>query len=215
MGFPLRLGRRLPRNPRPETGAASRRHARQISGIKFEARAYVDTGPIVERVAAKYAGIGWLAKNTCLINEGQGSWLFLGVILTTLDLEPTLAAGQLPPPDLCGNCRLCIDACPTEAITAPYLLTRAAAFPTSPSNCAARSPKIPPRHGQHGLWLRYLPGRLPLEPQRPLYHAPGIHAQKIPLKNADPISTAQQANSTHPGGNEETLYAPPLNRWRI
>ncbi|MGH9705039.1 MAG: tRNA epoxyqueuosine(34) reductase QueG, partial [Candidatus Acidiferrales bacterium] len=94
----------------------------EFSEIKFDARAYVDTGPIVERVAAKYAGLGWLAKNTCLINDQLGSWLFLGVILTTLELEPTIAAGELPPPDLCGNCRLCIDACPTEAISAPYLL---------------------------------------------------------------------------------------------
>jgi epoxyqueuosine reductase len=88
----------------------------------FEARAYVDTGPIVERVAAKYAGLGWLAKNTCLINEEMGSWLFLGVILTTLDLATTLDVAQTPPPDLCGNCSLCIDACPTGAIVEPYVL---------------------------------------------------------------------------------------------
>src|SRR5271154_7210866 len=88
----------------------------------FEARAYVDTGPVVERVAAKYAGLGWLAKNTCLINEQIGSWLFLGVILTTLDLEPSLASGEPPAPDLCGNCTLCLDACPTHAFAAPYVL---------------------------------------------------------------------------------------------
>jgi epoxyqueuosine reductase len=88
----------------------------------FEARAYVDTGPIVERVAAKYAGLGWLAKNTCLINEVLGSWLFLGVIVTTLNLAPSLEAGEMPSPDLCGNCRLCIDACPTGAIVEPYVL---------------------------------------------------------------------------------------------
>jgi epoxyqueuosine reductase len=88
----------------------------------FEARAYVDTGPVIERVAAKYAGLGWLAKNTCLINEGMGSWLFLGVIVTTLDLAPSIRGGELPAPDLCGNCRLCLDACPTQAFPAPYVL---------------------------------------------------------------------------------------------
>ncbi len=88
----------------------------------FEARAYVDTGPILERVAAKYAGLGWLGKNTCLINEKLGSWLFLGVIVTTLDLAPTLGPAEAPPPDLCGNCRLCLEACPTGALVEPYVL---------------------------------------------------------------------------------------------
>jgi len=88
----------------------------------FEARAYVDTGPVIERVAAKYAGLGWLGKNTCLINSQLGSWLFLGVIVTTLPLAPSLALGDPPPPDLCGTCTRCLDACPTQAFPAPYVL---------------------------------------------------------------------------------------------
>jgi epoxyqueuosine reductase len=88
----------------------------------FEARAYVDTGPIVERVAAHHAGLGWLAKNTMLINEELGSWLFLGVIITTLELEPSIRESEKLPADLCGQCRLCIDACPTDAITEAYVL---------------------------------------------------------------------------------------------
>ena len=80
-------------------------------------RSYVDTGPIVERVFAKYAGVGWIGKNTCLINQKKGSWLFLGVILTSLELEP-----DLPAPDRCGTCTRCIEACPTDAILAPYQL---------------------------------------------------------------------------------------------
>jgi epoxyqueuosine reductase len=88
----------------------------------FDARAYVDTGPVVERVAAKYTGLGWLAKNTCLINEQLGSWLFLGVIVTTLELQASLRPGEPPAADLCGNCTLCLDACPTQAFAAPYVL---------------------------------------------------------------------------------------------
>lgn len=88
----------------------------------FDARAYTDTGPILERVAAKYAGLGWLAKNTCLIHSRLGSWLFLGTMVTTLELEPSLGPAQPPPPDLCGTCTRCLDACPTQAFPAPYVL---------------------------------------------------------------------------------------------
>jgi len=88
----------------------------------FELRAYADTGPIHERAAAKYAGLGWLGKNTLLISQSLGSWLFLGVILTSLPLAPTLGPADAPPPDRCGSCRRCLDACPTQAIVEPYLL---------------------------------------------------------------------------------------------
>ena len=83
----------------------------------FEAKAYVDTGPIQERVYAQHAGIGWIGKNTCVINPTLGSWLFLAEVVCTLLLEPD-------PPSLnqCGTCNLCIEACPTGAITAPYEL---------------------------------------------------------------------------------------------
>ena len=81
-------------------------------------RSYVDTGPLIERVFAKYAGIGWIGKNTCIINQKLGSWLFLGVILTSLDLTDA-AAPDLPAPDRCGTCTRCIAACPTQAIVAP------------------------------------------------------------------------------------------------
>jgi epoxyqueuosine reductase len=88
----------------------------------FEARVYVDTGPVQERVLAKYAGLGWLGKNTLLLNQMFGSFFFLGVILTTLDLQPTLGENELPAPDLCGSCRRCLDACPTQAFVEPYVM---------------------------------------------------------------------------------------------
>jgi epoxyqueuosine reductase len=88
----------------------------------YEARIYADTGPLNERVFAKHAGLGWLGKNTLLLNAKLGSWFFLGVILTTLDLSPTLGPAESPALDLCGSCTRCIDACPTGALVEPYVM---------------------------------------------------------------------------------------------
>ena len=85
-----------------------------VPGTEYSSRSYVDTGPLIERVYAKYAGVGWIGKNTCIINQKLGSWLFLGVILTSLEL-----AADLPSPDRCGTCTRCLDACPTHAFIAP------------------------------------------------------------------------------------------------
>lgn len=78
---------------------------------------YVDTGPVLERTYGKYAGVGWVGKNTCLINQEIGSWIFLGEIITNIELDY-----DLPVPDRCGTCTRCIDACPTDAIIDPYVL---------------------------------------------------------------------------------------------
>jgi len=88
----------------------------------FEARASADTGPVQERILAKHAGLGWIGKNTLLLNQKMGSWLFLGTILTDLELTPTVASKDLLPPDLCGTCTRCIDACPTDALVGPYVM---------------------------------------------------------------------------------------------
>ena len=83
----------------------------------FESKCYVDTGPLVERAYARYAGVGWIGKNTCILNQKLGSWLFLGVILTSLEF-PADQHVQLAP-DRCGSCTRCLDACPTGALTGP------------------------------------------------------------------------------------------------
>jgi epoxyqueuosine reductase len=93
---------------------------RERFGEAFEAMAYADTGPLQERIFAKHAGIGWIGKNTLVLNQQMGSWFFLGVVLTTLELTPSLGEAGSPPPDLCGSCTRCIDACPTDALIAPY-----------------------------------------------------------------------------------------------
>jgi len=90
---------------------------RTASSEPFDARAYVDTGPVQERVYAQYAGVGWIGKNTCVINAEKGSWLFLAEIICSLDLEC-----DRPAFDQCGTCTLCIEACPTKAIVAPGVL---------------------------------------------------------------------------------------------
>jgi epoxyqueuosine reductase len=77
----------------------------------FEWKICVDTAPLLERSYARRAGLGWIGRNTCLINEPLGSWFFLGEIITSLELEP-----GTPPPDRCGSCTRCIDACPTQAL---------------------------------------------------------------------------------------------------
>ena len=95
---------------------------RQRTAEAFEARVYTDTGPLHERVLAKYAGLGWVGKNTLLLNQRLGSYFFLGTILTTLELEPTIGTASSPPRDLCGTCRRCIEACPTDALIEPYVM---------------------------------------------------------------------------------------------
>jgi epoxyqueuosine reductase len=84
---------------------------RAATGAAFESKICVDTAPLLERSYARLAGLGWIGRNTCLINQQSGSWFFLGELLVSLEIEP-----DRPPPDRCGTCRRCIEACPTAAI---------------------------------------------------------------------------------------------------
>jgi epoxyqueuosine reductase len=90
---------------------------RETAGEPFDARAYVDTGPVQERVYAQYAGLGWIGKNSCVINAHAGSWLLLAEIICSLPLEP-----DAPALDQCGSCTLCLEACPTGAIVEPRVV---------------------------------------------------------------------------------------------
>ena len=88
---------------------------------EFESRAYVDTGPVVERALATAAGLGWTGKNTCLIHPKLGSFGFLAVLLTSLEPSPNdKRAEHIVVADRCGTCRRCLDACPTGALIGPY-----------------------------------------------------------------------------------------------
>ena len=83
-------------------------------GIACQTRAYVDTGPILERGYAARAGVGWIGRNTLVLNQAKGSWLLLGVVVTSLELEPGAQAEVAA--DRCGTCTRCIQACPTDAL---------------------------------------------------------------------------------------------------
>lgn len=84
---------------------------RVAARLEGESKICIDTAPVLERALARDAGLGWIGKNACLINQQKGSWFFLGELITSIALAP-----DAPPPDRCGTCTRCIDACPTQAI---------------------------------------------------------------------------------------------------
>ncbi len=108
-----------------------------------ENRWYVDAGPVMEKAWAVRAGLGWMGKHSNVITRTHGSWVFLGVMITSLELPP-----DEPIPDFCGSCTRCIDACPTDAIIAPYQVdaTRCISYLTIES---PRDEPIPEEHSDN------------------------------------------------------------------
>ena len=173
----------------------------------FEARAYVDTGPVQERVLAKYAGLGWLGKNTLLLNQMLGSFFFLGVILTTLDLQPTLGENELPQPDLCGSCRRCLDACPTQAFVEPYVMDarKCISYLTIELRGAIPEEFREPM-GNHVFGCDICQDVCPWNRRAPIVPIPPFQPRAFPALEED------RGGASRPPQQDETLYLPRLER---
>lgn len=108
----------------------------QLLGRPVKAKAYVDTGPMLDRAVAERAGLGWYGKNTNLLSKSHGSWVFLGQVITDIELEEDQSSKKT-----CGQCRICIDKCPTGAIVAPYVIDNTKCISYLTIECRGPIPK--------------------------------------------------------------------------
>lgn len=166
---------------------------RAAVSVPFEAKVYVDTGPLLERTISRAASLGWIAKNTCLISEQVGSWFMVGEILTSLELEP-----DEPPPNRCGTCTRCIDACPTTAIVEPGVLdaTRCIAYFTIEARGAVPE-EFRPAIGRHVFGCDICQDVCPWNRKAPATALPQFQPRNF---DQSPDREGAGANST--GGDE-------------
>jgi epoxyqueuosine reductase len=191
---------------------------REQCNAPFEARIYADTGPLNERVLAKYAGLGWLGKNTLLLNEQAGSYFFLGVILTTLDLPPTLESASVAAADRCGSCTKCIEACPTHALVEPYVLDARRCISYLTIELRGDIPvELRGPMGQHIFGCDICQDVCPWNRRAPATYASEFQPRVYALPNAGldvalhPNSDAQQLSQDHPEIlHRESLFLPRL-----
>jgi epoxyqueuosine reductase len=167
----------------------------------FEARVYTDTAPLLERAIARAAGLGWIGKNTCLIDQKAGSWFLVGEILTSLELPP-----DTPPPDRCGTCTRCIDACPTAAIVEPGKLdaTRCIAYFTIEARGAVPE-EFRPAIGRHVFGCDICQDVCPWNRKAPVTREPAFQPRRF-QRTAEAGSQESEVRTQ----NEHTAFNPPL-----
>jgi epoxyqueuosine reductase len=183
--------------------AALREH---FADEPFDARVYADTGPVQERILAKYAGLGWLGKNTLLLNQVMGSWFFLGAILTTLDLPPTLGDTYLPPRDLCGSCQRCIEACPTDALVEPYVMDARRCISYLTIELRGRIPEdLREPIGTHVFGCDICQDVCPWNRRAPITADPEFQPRSVPAQSDSPRNASAESKLMG-----ESLYAPTL-----
>ena len=176
-----------------------------------EARIYSDTGPLNERVFAKHAGLGWLGKNTLLLNAKLGSWFFLGAILTTLDVPPTLGSAEGPPADLCGSCTKCIDACPTGALVQPYVMDARLCISYLTIELRTSIPEeLREPIGRHVFGCDICQDVCPWNRRAPVTQAEEFQPRTFPQFKEDKPADETVAAAAAQGTEEESLFLPRL-----
>jgi epoxyqueuosine reductase len=174
---------------------------RTAVGRPFEAKVCVDTAPLLERAIARAAGLGWIGKNTCLIDQKAGSWFLVGEILTSLEIEP-----DSPPPGRCGTCTRCIDACPTTAIVSPGSLdaTRCIAYFTIEAR-GAIAEEFRPAIGRHVFGCDICQDVCPWNRKAPFTLLPEFQPRSF-----ERTEEARSQESGVRSQNEHTAFNPPL-----